>query len=50
MYKNISALPEDAEKTVKEVFRKDVTEVVEDRIKLEEVTGDCEEIIDPSQI
>jgi hypothetical protein len=50
MYKNISALPEDAERTVKDVFRKEVAEVVEDRIKLEEVTGDCEEVMDAGQI
>jgi hypothetical protein len=50
IYKNISALSEEAERTVKNVFRKEVAEVVEDRNKLEEVTGDCEELIKVEQI
>lgn len=34
------------EQTVKSIFKKEVTEVVEERVKLEEITGDCEDPID----
>lgn len=41
MYKNINSLPEEMEATVKDVFKKEVAEVVEERVRLEEITGDC---------
>jgi hypothetical protein len=30
---------------VKQIFKKEVVEVVEERVKLEEVTGDCDDKI-----
>ena len=50
MYKNINALPEEMENAVKAIFKKEVVEVVEERVKLEEITGDCEDPIDVTEI
>jgi len=43
MYKNINTLTQQSKSTLKGLFKKQVTNVVEERVKLEEVTGDCEE-------
>lgn len=50
MYKNINALPEEMENAVKTIFKQEVAEVIEERVKLEEITGDCEDPIDVTEI
>lgn len=50
MYKNINSLPEEMENAVKAIFKKEVAEVIEERVKLEEITGDCEDAIDVTEI
>lgn len=47
MYKNISALNQDADEAAREVFKKEIVEVVQERNNLEEITGDCEDPIEP---
>lgn len=50
MYKSINNAPQRRESTFKDIYKKQINEVMQERIKLEEVTEDCFDRIDPKDI